>query len=168
MDWVPTIFYVFKVGVFVIGMFFAVKWHYDRDRVEGHATGVRQSSRELRLFVTMIIVCGISFLGIVYAACSGQYSDGGSGGAIGCVLIFVVTLMSLMAKPTAEPGAATLNEGVDQLAGLKIQTERLRAASVARLASAEREKVYLGIAGFVSTLAWKFGQIPAFWLDFRH
>lgn len=32
MDWVPVVFVVFKVAVLGIGMFFAVKWHYDQGR----------------------------------------------------------------------------------------------------------------------------------------
>ncbi|WP_420145838.1 hypothetical protein [Sphingobium sp.] len=32
MDWVPVIFIIFKVVVLGLGMFFAVKWHYDQDK----------------------------------------------------------------------------------------------------------------------------------------
>jgi len=32
MDWVPVVFIVFKVLVLGIGMFFAIKWHYDQGR----------------------------------------------------------------------------------------------------------------------------------------
>lgn len=188
MEWIGAFFYIFKIGVFLTGMSFAVKWHYDRDKAQRDEPGASQSSSELRLFLTMIIVCGISFIGIVYAACWGDYSDGGSGGAVGCALIFFMSLMSLVSKPTVEtvfsaprgkasqglsnrlPEAspATQIEELDQLANLESQTERLRAAFVAKLASAQREKVYLGVAGFISALAWKFGSISAAWLDFRH
>lgn len=34
MEWVPTVFIAFKVGVLGIGMFLAVKWHYDKARKE--------------------------------------------------------------------------------------------------------------------------------------
>ena len=30
MDWVPIVFVTFKVLVFGTGMFFAIKWHYER------------------------------------------------------------------------------------------------------------------------------------------
>jgi len=30
MDWFPLVFIVFKVFVLGTGMFFAVKWHYDK------------------------------------------------------------------------------------------------------------------------------------------
>ena len=32
MDWVPIVLMAFKIVVLGIGMFFAVKWHYDKDR----------------------------------------------------------------------------------------------------------------------------------------
>ena len=32
MDWVPIVFIVFKVAVFGTGMFFAIKWHYDKGK----------------------------------------------------------------------------------------------------------------------------------------
>lgn len=34
MEWVPIVFVTFKVLVFGTGMFFAIKWHYDREREE--------------------------------------------------------------------------------------------------------------------------------------
>jgi hypothetical protein len=35
MESVPAIFIVFKVSVLSIGMFFAVKWHYDQGKKNG-------------------------------------------------------------------------------------------------------------------------------------
>jgi hypothetical protein len=32
MDWVPVAFIAFKVLVFGMGMFFAIKWHYDQGK----------------------------------------------------------------------------------------------------------------------------------------
>jgi len=32
MDWVPIVFVTFKVLVFGVGMFFAIKWHYDQGK----------------------------------------------------------------------------------------------------------------------------------------
>jgi hypothetical protein len=32
MEWVPIFLIIFKVIVLGAGMFFAVKWHYDKDR----------------------------------------------------------------------------------------------------------------------------------------
>lgn len=35
MNWVPLVFVIFKLTVFGIGMFFAIKWHYDRGLKDG-------------------------------------------------------------------------------------------------------------------------------------
>ncbi|QBE64393.1 hypothetical protein [Pseudoduganella lutea] len=32
MDWIPIVFVTFKVLVLGTGMFFAIKWHYDRGK----------------------------------------------------------------------------------------------------------------------------------------
>jgi len=32
MDWVPIVFGIFKLGVLGICMFFAIKWHFDKDK----------------------------------------------------------------------------------------------------------------------------------------
>jgi hypothetical protein len=37
MEWVPTVFIAFKVSVLGIGMFYAIKWHYDKARKENGA-----------------------------------------------------------------------------------------------------------------------------------
>ena len=34
MDWVPVVFFAFKISVFGTGMFFAIKWHYDKEKKE--------------------------------------------------------------------------------------------------------------------------------------
>jgi len=32
MDWIPIVFVAFKLLVFGTGMFFAIKWHYDKEK----------------------------------------------------------------------------------------------------------------------------------------
>jgi amino acid transporter len=32
MEWIPAVFIVFKVVVLGLGMFFAIKWHYDQGK----------------------------------------------------------------------------------------------------------------------------------------
>ena len=32
MDWIPVVFIAFKLLVLGIGMFFAIKWHYDQGK----------------------------------------------------------------------------------------------------------------------------------------
>ena len=34
MNWVPIVFVTFKVLVFGTGMFFAIKWHNDKEKEE--------------------------------------------------------------------------------------------------------------------------------------
>ena len=34
MEWVPVFLVTFKLIVFGTGMFFAIKWHYDREQEE--------------------------------------------------------------------------------------------------------------------------------------
>jgi hypothetical protein len=178
MEWVPLVFITFKVAVLGTGMFFAIKWHYDQDRKDKNEAGEPQAPTEIRLFMTMIIAITLSLIGIVYAGCWGHAADGGRGGALGCAFTFVMSFMSRPSAETvlnhrvgqqgdilAEPAPTTLSEGLDQLANLKVQTERLRATFVFMLNSVQREKVYLGVAGVISTLAWKFGDIAAAWLN---
>lgn len=59
MDWVPVVFIIFKVVVLGVGMFFAIKWHYDKDRKtrkEGVASAVGM--------ITAILV--LSLLGLLF------------------------------------------------------------------------------------------------------
>ena len=172
MDWVPIVLLTFKLLVLGTGMFFAIKWHYDQDRKTSDEGTGGETRAELRLFVTMIIALLLSLVGIVYAGCWGNPAEGGRGGALGCALTL---LMAFMSKPNAqaghtpgdvlaEPEPATLGASLDQLARLTIETERLRAA----LASARRDTIYLGVAGALSTFAWKFGDVAAAWFNFGH
>ncbi|MCB5362372.1 hypothetical protein H0484_01175 [Pusillimonas sp. CC-YST705] len=39
MDWFPIVFITFKIVVFGVGMFFAIKWHYDQDKKKKAASG---------------------------------------------------------------------------------------------------------------------------------
>lgn len=60
MDWVPAVFIVFKVLVLSIGMFFAVKWHYDQGRKdkgkEQLSAVLRASGKVAVLFVLLLLV----------------------------------------------------------------------------------------------------------------
>ncbi|MDH0865107.1 hypothetical protein [Mitsuaria sp. GD03876] len=53
MEWVPTVFIVFKGTVLAIGMFFAIKWHYDQARKEN---GAAKQRAVLRAGVTVVVV----------------------------------------------------------------------------------------------------------------
>lgn len=48
MDWVPLVLVTFKLFVFGTGMFYAIKWHYDKEKEEsGKQTAQRSEKRAL-------------------------------------------------------------------------------------------------------------------------
>lgn len=172
MEWIPILFVIFKGTVLIIGMVYAIKWHYDQDKKEKEAEGSLLPPREMRLFATMIITFALCVIGIVYAGCWGNPANGGRGGALGCVLAFI---MSIISKPDAEALAdrpeeanATKSDDPNLVVTLQALVEQLHAAFLARLASAEREKIYLGVASFLSAIVWKFGATAASWLNFSN
>lgn len=172
MDWIPIAFAVFKGTILIIGMIYAIKWHYEQDKKEKDESGEQQSPTEMRLFAAMMIALAVSLIGIVYAGFWGNTANGGRGGALGCILTFFMCIMvrpkaeaTLADRIPAEQDLTTLSEALDQLAKLKVQTEQAQAAFVARLESAQREKIYLCVAGLVSAISWKFGDIAATFLN---
>ena len=59
IDWIPIVFVTFKVLVFVTGMFFAIKWHYDQgNRGEEKRAVLRAGGKVAAVFV-------LSLLGLV-------------------------------------------------------------------------------------------------------
>jgi heme/copper-type cytochrome/quinol oxidase subunit 2 len=60
MDWIPTVFVVFKVLVLGTGMYFAIKWHYD----QGKKKKVREKREVLRASGVVAAVFVISLLGL--------------------------------------------------------------------------------------------------------
>ena len=62
MDWIPVVFVTFKALVFGAGMFFAIKWHYERGRKgkEKQSTALRAGSKVAAVFVLSLL--GISLL----------------------------------------------------------------------------------------------------------
>ena len=57
IDWIPVVFVTFKVLVFGVGMFFAIKWHYDQGKKEKRAV-LGAGSKVAAVFV-------LSLLGLV-------------------------------------------------------------------------------------------------------
>lgn len=57
MEWVPAVFIAFKVSVLGIGMFLAVKWHYDKASKESGP-----DSRRAVLWMTAKVVVGFVLL----------------------------------------------------------------------------------------------------------
>lgn len=60
MDWVPIVFVTFKALVLCIGMFFAIKWHYDQGK-----KGKEKETREvLRASGQVVAIFVLSLLGL--------------------------------------------------------------------------------------------------------
>jgi len=60
MDWVPVVFIVFKVLVLGVGMFFAIKWHYDQGRKKKEA----ERRAVLRAGGKVVVVFVLALLGL--------------------------------------------------------------------------------------------------------
>jgi hypothetical protein len=62
MEWTPVVFVTFKVLVLGIGMFFAIKWHYDQGKKEKERK--KEQRAVLRAGGTVAAVFLLSFLGL--------------------------------------------------------------------------------------------------------
>lgn len=63
MDWVPIVFVTFKFLVLGMGMFFAVKWHYDQgkkeqDRKKEMRAVLRTAGKVAAVFVLLLLALG--------------------------------------------------------------------------------------------------------------
>jgi len=64
MEWIPVVFVIFKVLVLGIGMFFAVKWHYDQGK-KGKATeNERRAVLRAAAKVAAIFMVSLLFLAL--------------------------------------------------------------------------------------------------------
>ena len=64
IDWTPIVFVTFKALVLSIGMFFAIKWHYDqgkkdKDKAKQNRAVLRASSKVVGVFVLSLLALGI-------------------------------------------------------------------------------------------------------------
>jgi hypothetical protein len=61
MDWIPTVFVTFKLVVLITGMFFAIKWHYDREIKAGKEKRavLRMGGKVVVLFVLSLLSLGL-------------------------------------------------------------------------------------------------------------
>lgn len=62
MDWTPIVFVTFKALVLSIGMFFAIKWHYDQGKkgkeMEMRAV-LRAGGKVVAVFVLLLLGVGL-------------------------------------------------------------------------------------------------------------
>ena len=66
MDWVPIVFIAFKVLVFGAGMFFAIKWHYERGKKGKETKGavLRAGGKVAAVFVLLLLVLSVFTFGL--------------------------------------------------------------------------------------------------------
>lgn len=63
VDWFPVVFFTFKVLVLGIGMFFAIKWHYDQGKKENEKemrAVLRAGGKVAAVFALSLLVLGLA------------------------------------------------------------------------------------------------------------
>jgi heme/copper-type cytochrome/quinol oxidase subunit 2 len=65
MDWIPIVLVAFKVLVLGIGMFFAIKWHYDqgtkaKDKAMERRAVLRASGKVVAVFLLLLVGLGVA------------------------------------------------------------------------------------------------------------
>ncbi|AVR97660.1 hypothetical protein [Pseudoduganella armeniaca] len=65
MEWIPIVFVTFKVLVLGIGMFFAIKWHYDqgkkhKDKQKEMRAVLRAAGKVAVIF--LLALCGLGLI----------------------------------------------------------------------------------------------------------
>ncbi len=58
MDWIPIVFITFKFLVLGTGMFFAIKWHYDKGEKEKRAV-LRAGGKVVAIFMFSLLCLGL-------------------------------------------------------------------------------------------------------------
>lgn len=61
MDWIPAVFVTFKALVLGTGMFYAIKWHYDREMKAGKDKRevLRAGGKLAAIFVLALLGLGL-------------------------------------------------------------------------------------------------------------
>jgi hypothetical protein len=62
IDWIPIVFVTFKFVVLGIGMFFAIKWHYDqgkKGKVAERRAVLRAAGKVVAIFVLSLLGVGL-------------------------------------------------------------------------------------------------------------
>jgi len=63
MEWIPIVFVTFKALVLGVGMFYAIKWHYDqgkkdKDKTKERRAVLRTGGKIAALFVVLLLILG--------------------------------------------------------------------------------------------------------------
>lgn len=65
MDWVLIVFVLFKSLVFATGMYFAIKWHYDREKAWADRRALlRMGAKFVAVFMLSLLVLLILTFGL--------------------------------------------------------------------------------------------------------
>lgn len=65
MDWVLIVFVLFKGLVFITGMYFAIKWHYDREKTwEDRRALLGMGAKLVAVFVLLVLALLILTFGL--------------------------------------------------------------------------------------------------------
>jgi hypothetical protein len=66
MDWIPIVFGTFKALVLGTGMFFAIKWHYDKGKKEhGQRATLRAGGKVAAVFLVSLLGVGLIAFALV-------------------------------------------------------------------------------------------------------
>ena len=58
IDWIPVALIAFKVLVLGTGMFFAIKWHFDKETKEKKRAVLRASGKTVAVFLLLLLSLG--------------------------------------------------------------------------------------------------------------
>ena len=72
MDWVLVVFVLFKGLVFITGMYFAIKWHYDREK---HWADRRALLGAGARFAAVFVLLLVGLLGLTFRVARGLGMD---------------------------------------------------------------------------------------------
>lgn len=66
MDWVPVVFVTFKLLVFGTGMFFAIKWHYEKGKKDKkrQSAVLRTGGKVAAVFLLLLLVISLFTFGL--------------------------------------------------------------------------------------------------------
>ena len=64
IDWTPIVFFTFKIAMFGICMFFAIKWHYDQGKKGERRALLRTGGKVAVVFTLGLLVIGAFAFGL--------------------------------------------------------------------------------------------------------
>ena len=66
IDWIPVVFVIFKFLVLGIGMYFAIKWHYDQGKKNKEKRAVlRAGGKVAAIFLLSLLALGLVIFALI-------------------------------------------------------------------------------------------------------